>query len=198
MPRHGLKKITARKRLTRGLDGLLIDARCVVGKAFALGPGVNACGRLAAQAIGGLAIECKLIAQDHTAPGGAVVSQNAIRNVENDIALVFLACALLHEILELKHEIVGEGAEQAEQTIVRRIKRRDDVTHQRDHRSAPGALILVHRRIAAHDVALQAGRALFSDDGTRLFQGLGEERDQHLAALVQRLDEEIRTCGFQP
>ena len=73
---------------------------------------------LARQRFRGFSLPGKIVAQHHAAAGGAVIGQQAIRHVQHDVALVALARALLHEVLDLEHEVVGKGAEQAEQRIV--------------------------------------------------------------------------------
>ena len=127
LPRHRLEQIAARERGARRLDGGLIFAGRVIGKTLPRRLGVDALGGLARQALGGFAVPGKVVAQHHAAPGGAVIGQQAIRHVQHDVALVGLARALLHEVLDLEHEVVGEGAEQAEQADRhwRRARRRD-------------------------------------------------------------------------
>ena len=170
----------------------------MIGKALPRRLGVDAFGGVARQALGGLALPGEIVAQHHAAAGGAVIGQQAIRHVEHDVALVVLARALLHEVLDLEHEVVGEGAEQAEQRIVIGAEHRDEVAHQRHHAGAAGALVFVDRRLAAHDVAGEPAGGLLGDDDAGFAQHVAEEGDQHLAARVQRLQRKVRAGGFQP
>ena len=90
----------------------------MIGKTLTRRFGVDAFGSIARQALRGFALPGKIIAQRHAAAGGAVIGQQAIRHVQHDVALIALARPLLHEVFDLEHEVVGEGAEQAEQRVV--------------------------------------------------------------------------------
>ncbi len=118
LPGHRLEQVAARERRARDLDGRLIFAGRVIGKALPRRLGVNALGGVARQTLGGFSFPGKIVAQHHAAAGGAVIGQQAIRHIQHDVALVALPRPLLHEVLDLEHEIVGERAEQAEQRVV--------------------------------------------------------------------------------
>jgi hypothetical protein len=90
----------------------------VIGKALPRRPGVDTLGGIARQSLRGFSLPGEIVAQRDAAAGGTVIGQQAIRDIEHDVALVGLARALLHEVLDLEHEVVGEGAVQAEQRIV--------------------------------------------------------------------------------
>ena len=159
MPRHRLEQIAARKRGARGFDGRLVFSGRVIGKSLPWHFGVDAFRRVARLACGGLVLPGKVVAQDHAAAGGAVIGQQAIRHVEHDVTLVFLARAFLHEVLDLEHEVIGERAEQPEQRIVVRSQRRHQIAHQRHHAGAAGTLVFVDRCGAADDMTGKTGRA---------------------------------------
>ena len=198
LPGHRLEQIAAREGRARSLDSGLIFAGRVVGKSLPRRPGVNALRRFARQRFGRLALPGKIIAQYDAAPGGAVIGEQPIRHIEHDVALVFLPRALRYEVLDLEHEVVGEGAEQAEQRIIIGRKRRDQVAHQRHHAGAAGALVFLDRCCAAQDMAGETRRRLFGDDDAGLAQAIAEETDQNFTARVQGLQREIEPGGFQP
>ena len=197
MPRHRLEQIAARECRARGLDRRLIFAGRVIGKSLSWCFGVQALRGVVRQAHGGFSLPGKIVAQHHAAPGGAVIGQEAIRNIQHDVALVGLARALLQEVLDLEHEVVGESAEQAEQRIVIRREGRDQIAHQRHHAGAAGALVFLDRRGAADDMAGQTGRAFLRNDDAGLAQDVTDKGDQHFAASVQRCQREVGDCGFQ-
>src|SRR3984893_18724570 len=97
----------------------------MIGKSLPRHFGVDAFRGVAWKTFGRLALPGKIVAQDHAAAGGAVIGQQAIRQIEHDVALVFFARALLHEVFDLEHQIIGEGAEQAEQGIIVSAERRE-------------------------------------------------------------------------
>ncbi len=197
MPRHRLEQIAARKRRARGLHRGLVFAGRVIGKSLPRRFGVNAFRGIARQAFGRLALPGEIVAQDHATAGCAVIGQQAIRHIEHDVALVFFARALLHEVLDLEHQIIGKRPEQAKQRIVTGAERRHEIAHQRHHAGAAGALVLVDRRSATHDMAGEPARGFVGYDDAGFAQGLAEEGDQHFAARVQRLQREIRSDGFE-
>ncbi len=159
LPRHRLEQIAAGERRARRFDGGPIFARRVIGKSLPRRLGVDAVRRVARQTRRRFALPGKVVAQDHAASGGTVIGQQAIRHVEHDVALVFLARTLLHQVLDLEHEVIGERAEQAEQRIVVRSQRRHQIAHQRHHAGAAGALVFIDRRRAADDMTRKTGRA---------------------------------------
>ncbi|MGY4446716.1 hypothetical protein ACVWZR_001376 [Bradyrhizobium sp. i1.3.1] len=197
MSGYGLKQIAARESRARGLDRGLIFTRRVIGKALARCLEVRALDGLARQAFGGLALPRKIVTQHHAAAGGAVVGEQAIGDVEHDVALIIFACALLHEVLDLEHEVVGEGAEQAEQPVIVGGEGGDEIAHQRHHAGAPRALVFLDRRIAADDVAGKLRGALLGDHDAGLVQHVCEEGDQHLAAFIERFQLEIDASGLE-
>ncbi len=147
----------------------------MIGKTLAAGLHIEAVGRLVRQPFGRLPLPGKIVGDGHATAGGTVVGLQAVRNVEHDIALVGLTCALLLQILDLEDEVVAERAVKPEQRLVTVAERRDDGAHERHDRGAPGALLLVGRRVAAQDAAGDAlGRAL-GDDHAGLAQRLIEE-----------------------
>ena len=158
----------------------------MIGKSLPPGPGIETFGGFARQALGRLSIPAELVGQHHAASRGAVVGQQAIGHIQHDVALVALACALLHEILDLEHQIIGERAEQAEHRIVAGAERSHEIAHQRHHAGAPRALILLDGGGAAHDMTGKPRRAFFRDDDAGLAQRVAEKGDQNLTARVQR------------
>jgi hypothetical protein len=90
--------------------------------------------------------------------------------VQHDIALILLARTLLHEILDLEHKVVGKGAKQAEQRIIR-SEVRDDIAHQRHHAGAAGALVFLDRRLAADNVTRKARGGSLRDDDAFVAEG---------------------------
>ena len=169
----------------------------MIGKALTRRLDVDALGGIARQRLRGFSLPGKFVAQHHTAAGGAVIGQQTIRHIQHDVALVALACALLHEVLDLEHEVVGEGAEQPEQRIVIGRQGGDDIAHQRHHAGAAGALVFLDRGRTADDVAGEPRRASFRNDNAGLAQHIAKECDQHLAARVQCGKGEVGTDRFQ-
>ena len=78
-----------------------------------------------------------------------------------------LARALLHEVLDLEHEVVGERAEQAEHRIVIGETARDQIAHQRHHAGAAGALVFLDRRRRRGRYGRRAASALVSEMTTQ-------------------------------
>ena len=197
LPRHRLEQIAARERRARGLDRGLVFAGRVIGKALPRRFGVDAFRGLARQAFGRFAVPGKIIAQHHAAPGGAVIGQQAIRHIQHDVALVAFARALLHEVLDLEHQIIGERAEQAEQRIVigasaATRSRTSDITLARRVRwsssigASPRTIWPASRLALLSEMTMQGSR-----------KRIAEKRDQHLAARVQRGERKIVARGFQ-
>ena len=197
LPWHRLEQIAARERGTRGLDGSLIFTGRVIGKSLPRRSGIDACRGIARQALRRFSVPGEIVAQDHAAPGGAVIGEQAIRHIQHDIALVALARALLHQIFDLEHQIVGECAEQAEQRIVIGTERRHEIAHQRHHAGASGTLVFVDRRCAAQDMAGKTACAVLGDDDAGVADHLAEEGDQDFAARIQRLKRKIRPRRLQ-
>ena len=186
MAGHRLEQVAARERGARLLHRRLVVAGRVIGKALARRLDVGAVLGLARQAFCGFAVPGEVVSEFDAAAGGAVIGEQAIRHVEHDVALVGLAAALLHEVLDLEHEIVGKCAEQTEQRIVIGGECSDQRAHQRHHAGAAGALVFLDRRLAAQDVAGKPRGALLVDDDAGLAQHVGDEGNQHLAARIQR------------
>jgi hypothetical protein len=198
LPRHRLEQVAAREGGAGGFDRGLIFAGRMIGKSLPRRFKVDAFGGIARQTCRGLAVPGEIVAQHHAAPGGAVIGQQAIRQKQHDVALVGLARALLLEVLDLKHEVVGERTEQTEQGIVIGAERRHQVTHQRHHAGAAGALVFIDRRRATHDVAGETPGTPLGNDDAGLAQDVAEEGDQHFAARVQGIEKKIGSGGFQP
>ena len=163
----------------------------MIGEALPAGLGIDALGGFVRQASGGLALPGKFIRDADAAAGGAVISQQAVRHVQHDVTLVGLTGALLLQVLELEHQVVGEGAVQPEHRIGRRGEGGDDGAHQRDRAGAAGALLLIDRGLAADDVPPDFGGAGLLDDDAGLLELVGQERDQHPAARIERLNGEF-------
>ena len=93
----------------------------------------------------------------------------------DDVALIGLARALLHQVLDLEHEVVAKGAVESEQRLFGDAECGDDRAHERHDRGAARALLFVRGRLAAHDMA-----------GDAIRRALGH----HHAGFAQRLVEE--------
>ena len=118
--------------------------------------------------VGRLSVPGKIIAQHHAAPGGAVIGQQAIGQIQYDIALVGSrgrASAPNPRSGTRGHRRTrrtGRAADRHWPPSTATRSRTSDITLAR-----PRALVFVDRRCAAQDMARQAGVALLSEMTTQ-------------------------------
>ena len=144
---------------------------------------------VARQAFGRKTLACIVVA---VGPGlGRIVvdDQDLVGQEQHEVALARLALELVVDRVELEGEVVAEGAVKAEIGVFRGLEQGGDgAQHGEDRRNA-AALLLGEDTAGFGDVeADQFLRRLGDGDIGKAAQRLADDRQQHLATAVQRLD----------
>ena len=117
--------------------------------------------------------------------------QDLVRQIQHQIALVRGPRQTQPHRLELKHEIIAEGAIEPEMLVLTAAEQIDQRAQQRKHRGLAAALFfrkaLGGRGDLAGDPLLVA---ILEARSRQQSEGSGHGRQQHSAARVQRFDRE--------
>ena len=124
--------------------------------------------------------------------------QDLVRQIEDEIALILGARQPKAHRLELEDEVVAERAIEAEMLVLGTPEQIVERAQHREDARLPAALLFREAGIAVADRALDTVLPGAPDLGCgECGKRLGNRRDQHPPALIQRLDREIAPARRQ-
>src|SRR5439155_9065308 len=195
LARNDLEGVAALEGLAREADqGGIFPALVVGATGHASGPDVRLGGPSPQKAPGRAARDLELVTPAHCDLAPMVDDDQLVWEIQNKIALFGRSLEAPADRLELKRQVVAEGAVEAEVRLVRVMEEGAERAQEREHRRLPTALLLGESACGRSHCAVQpllGGRHPL--DGVERAERPGDRGQKDAPARVQRLEAEAAT-----